>query len=441
MIFKIFKSNIGKNVISNFYGVGVNLFSQIFLVPFFIEYWGVQKYGDWIIFLAITSFFSMSDVGFNTIISNNFSISYTEKKIDDCKKLLINNFFLLFSIFFIVMLISVIFVYTFDLVKILGLHVTSLQDARLIFLLLVLNIFIGMFNGVYNAIYRATSRFHYTVYIDNTARLLEAVILLIGLLTGMSMVNIVILYNLPKVMVFFYKNSDTKKIFPFSFDLQNISLPLLKSIAIPSLSFMSFPLGYTIIQQGFIMLVNRFFGANALVLFNTTRTMSNFLKTILGIVATSIWPEFTLAYGNKDYERMRKIHRKSVKGSFIISLLISLVFVFFGKYIYDIWTHHKLQFNPNLLYAFLVVLMVNNFWYTSSVTLLATNKHIKLGMLFVFSSLFSLIFAYFTNPIFKSLVFVTLSLLFIEVTMSIYTFRNSLIITRDSFKKFIFSKF
>ena len=64
------KNVILKNIAGNFYGVGVNLFSQIILVPFFINYWGIELYADWIALTAISSFFSMSDIGLNIVTSN-----------------------------------------------------------------------------------------------------------------------------------------------------------------------------------------------------------------------------------------------------------------------------------------------------------------------------------------------------------------------------------
>ena len=69
-----------KNLCANFSGIGINLFCQVILVPFYIEQWGVDKYADWIVLSSVSSVFSMSDIGLNTVISNQFSIKDVYKR-------------------------------------------------------------------------------------------------------------------------------------------------------------------------------------------------------------------------------------------------------------------------------------------------------------------------------------------------------------------------
>ena len=200
---------------------------------------------------------------------------------------------------------------------------------------------------------------------------------------------------------------------------------------------MSFPVGNAVISQGFTLVVNKAFGANDLVLYNTTRTMTNFVKTIMGTIATSVWPEFTISFGKKDYSRMQKIHRLSLFFSSLIAVLISFTLIIFGEYIYTIWTSGAIKFNFNLMAVFLLVLVVNNLWYTSSVTMMATNNHSKLGILYMISSFFSLLLAYFLIPIWHSLIVTALCLLIVDAVLSAYTIRNSLLLTQDSFSQII----
>ena len=48
-----------KNLCANFSGIGINLFCQVILVPFYIEQWGVDKYG---------LYFHLSQVFFQCLI-------------------------------------------------------------------------------------------------------------------------------------------------------------------------------------------------------------------------------------------------------------------------------------------------------------------------------------------------------------------------------------
>ena len=83
--------------------------------------------------------------------------------------------------------------------------------------------------------------------------------------------------------------------------------------------------------------------------------------------------------------------------------------------------------------AFLLVLIVNNVWYTSSVTLMATNNHSKLGLIYALSTLISLTFAVILIPIWHSLIVTVFCLLIVDIILSFYTLRNALKLTDDSF--------
>jgi ABC-type nitrate/sulfonate/bicarbonate transport system permease component len=65
----IYKS-IAKNYTANGIGLGIRFLEQIALVPLFISFWGITKYADWVLITAFSSFFSMADMGLNTVTTN-----------------------------------------------------------------------------------------------------------------------------------------------------------------------------------------------------------------------------------------------------------------------------------------------------------------------------------------------------------------------------------
>lgn len=430
------KTAIGKNLFANFYGVGINLINQIILVPFYLTFWGVQKYSDWIILMSLSSFFSISDIGLNTVTSNRFSIKLSEGNKKECTSLLSNNFLLLFIVTIFTLLGTSLYLIYGNIIYDLGIHVTPLSSVRCVFLLLTIQIFIGMFSGVMNAIYRANSLASKSIYLDNTVRLFEALILLGGLVLNLSIEFICILYIFPKLIILIFKHYDIQKIYPYKFRISDCNFSLFKEILFPSFTFMSFPIGNAILLQGFTLIVNKAFGADSLVLYNTTRTMTNFVKTIMGTISNAVWPEFSIAYGKKDFDRMRNIHRYSLISSISISTLISIFLIVCGKSIFNIWTKGEIQFNIDLMIAFIIVLIINNIWYTSSVTLMSTNNHSKLGILYMCSTLLALILAMIVISLFQSLIGTVLSMLIVDIILSYYTIKKSLSITNDSFIRF-----
>ena len=173
MLGVFFKNSIFKNLIASWFGIAVNLFTQIVLVPFFLKQWGIDKYGDWIILTSVSNLFLMSDVGLNTVMSNQFSIKMSEGNERECNSLLMDNFLLLLIVSFLGILGTFVFVDICDLKTLLNLSVIRSSTANIIFVLLVIQIFFSMFSGVLNAIYRAKSLAYRYMYIDNIVRLIE----------------------------------------------------------------------------------------------------------------------------------------------------------------------------------------------------------------------------------------------------------------------------
>ena len=425
-------SPIRRTFTANLFGIGVNLLNQIVLVPFYIVYWGNDLYADWIILTALTAFFSMSDIGLNSVIQNRFSIKLAENDSKECNSLLTDNF-LIISILFVI-LVTGAFIYTqlFDLHKHMSINILSRAEADFIFMALIINVFIKMYSGVENAIYRATHHASRAVYCDQLAALSVVIITFIVLICHLPLWVLSLLLCVPNLLLVIFKYYDSRKYYAYRFSIQDIDIPLLKQVITPSLSFMSFPLGNAIVLQGYTLLVNKYFGADSVVLYNTTRTMCNFIKTILATVQNSIWPEYSISYGKRDFGRMRYLHRKAIKIAFLGSVAISLFLMVTGPYIYQFWTQNKVVFQYGLMAAYLLIIIVENLWTASGVTLMATNNHSVLGVFYVITTVLSLLLAVFVAQHSGNLSQIVLTMLLIHITLTIYTIKKALVLTQDN---------
>ena len=413
-----------KNILGNFYGIGVNLFSQIVLVPFFISYLGIELYGDWIALTAVSSFFSMSDIGLNAVTANAYSIAYNRGNTKECDSLLANNVILILLMWGLVTIIGFAFANIVDLQSFLNLRIVSSQIGVIVIFSLVCKIFISMLSSVYVSIYRAKSLAYKTFFIGNSVRLLEAVILLLGVIFRVPMIWIVVFYCIPVVGQLLYYAVDVKIQYGYWTRLNVIDRRLFMKVLFPSLSFMSFPLGYAIILQGFTLVVNKFFGAESVVLYNTTRTICNFLKVIPNAVKNATWPEFTIAFANKDVARMKKLYSTTLYISLSFIVVAAGVLLIGGNWIYELWTRHAVQFSFSLISTYMISVFFNSIWEASGMTLMATNTHSQLGLLFVCLAIFSFFLANIAASA-SSLVLIVLCVLFVDFTLALYTLKAS----------------
>ena len=413
-------SPIRKNIVANLFGIGVNLLNQIVLVPFYIIYWGNDLYSDWIVISALTAFFGMSDIGLNSVIQNRFSIKYAQNEIQECNSLLTNNFFVVCIIGAICLLLGIGYVSIFDISQNIGLTTLSRVEGSIIFLMLLCQVFIQMFSGIENAIYRAKHKANIAVYYDQIAKLLIVLITFICLLLGVSLAVMSILICVPNLLLLFVKHINARKLYNFSFSVKLLDWSLLREVIRPSVMFLSFPLANAIILQGFTLVINKYFNADSVVLYNTTRTMCNFIKSFLNTIFFSVWPEFSIAYGKNDKRKMNDLVRKAVKSSIRIALLICVGLLLLGPFIYKIWTQDHVAFNYALMISFVVELVCNVLWNIKSVALVSTNNHIQLGLFFVGGAILSLIAAIPIAGTLHSMPAITYSLLIMDIPLIIY---------------------
>ncbi len=413
-------SPIRKNIVANLFGIGVNLLNQIVLVPFYIIYWGNDLYSDWIVISALTAFFSMSDIGLNSVIQNRFSIKYAQNEMQECNLLLANNFFVVSFIGAICLLLGIGYVSIFDISQNIGLTTLSRLEGSIIFLMLLCQVFIQMFSGIENAIYRAKHKANIAVYYDQIAKLLIVLITFICLLLGVSLAVMSILICVPNLFLLFIKHMNARKLYNFSFSVKLLDWSLLREVIRPSVMFLSFPLANAIILQGFTLIINKFFNADSVVLYNTTRTMCNFIKSFLNTIFFSVWPEFSIAYGKNDRRKMNDLVRKAVKSSISIALLICVGLLLLGPFIYKIWTQDHVAFSYALMISFVVELMCNVLWNIKSVALVSTNNHTQLGLFFVGGAILSLIIAIPIADTLHSMPAITYSLLIMDIPLIIY---------------------
>ena len=413
-----------KNIGTNGLGLFVTVFNQLLLLPIYLHCWTTEMYGDWIALSAISVFFASSDLGFTTVFTNDFVVNHTRNLYDKCRQILTNNYCFLLIVFVPLTILLIGFLWCVDLVSLLGLHSLENSSARWILLVLVIHVFLTMAGKVPNAVYRASHLAHKAFLIDNLVWLLESIIIAISLFAHFSPLAVAIGMTLPRLFILMYKFYDTNRLFPYAFTWRDFSFDEVKKAISPSVSMASFPFSNTVIMQGLSLVVNKYFGASELVLFNTTRTLANMIKFGSSIVTTSFYPEYSLAYGNKNTGSIKKLNRYCSIAAILISLAATAILLPFGKFIYEIWTQGKVSFSGTLMLSFLFVVLVDNFWNALVAPLVSTNKHRNLG--FISLSLATLVvllaiaIARYNPPLFV----IVLIQLFIHIPMLIMALRS-----------------
>lgn len=420
----IYKS-IAKNYATGGIGMIINFCNQILMVPLFILYWGVGKYADWIIITAFSSIFTMINVGFNTVTMNEFVIKYQQREFFVCSKLLINTSIFILLVASCVILLSIGIANVIGFKILLSISFFSEKETSVIFILLLFQIFAKMYSSIYEGVFRATAHTHISIMIDNTVRFAEILILFLGILCNVNIIILIIIYIIPVCIGGLVKNYYIKKWFELSFSLKLFDFQLLKSMLGPSFAFMLMPIGYALSNQGMIFIIKLLLGPVILVTYTTTRTMVNFLRSLMGLLATAIWPEISAAFGRKDNKTISKVYCRSLILTLLSSALCIIVLFFVGKPIYLFWTKHAIVFDPLFFDSMLLLLFVTCLWSIASVIPLATNNHSAFTITFLFTQLAAVGISYVALYIYPHLQIVPFVLLVFDSILLWFVLRNN----------------
>lgn len=411
---------IKKNIIANLFKILILFFEKIAIVPLYIKYWGIALYGDWLVITAITSFFVMSDMGLNNVSNNRFCMKYAEKNFSECNSLIINNIILIGSIGIISTIGMTIFVLNSNLQLILGLHAIDNSTAALILVILCIQVFLNMLGGVFDSIYNASHLASRATYINNFTKLAYAIILLLCIVFNIELKHLIFCIIVPYILGFTFKIIDSRKYYRYKLQLNSFNKKLFIKLITPSLSYLMFPMSNAISFQGYTLIVNYALGAPALVLFNTTRTLVNFIRTLVEAITHAIKPELAIAYGERNKVKLKRIYKKAIFVTLTLAALCCLFLLLFGNFIYRIWTDNSIAFNLTLMLSFMLVIILNTLQSSSSVVIHSTNNHQIVAIITLLSSTIGITIAYFIVPL-QNLSLIALTIALPEFASVIYS--------------------
>lgn len=433
------KSRLIKGLFASGFGQVVTILTQLLGIPLFLHFWGVEKYGEWLILSSIPAYLAMSDFGFANVAANDMTMNVANNERDKAVGI--------FQCTFVIILIAAI---VSGLVTAIGLYlhmsygllpvknITSIEVSAVISILWV-QIIVNQLTGQVAAGYRCDGNFAIGTFYGNLIRLAEFIATAISLSMGGGFVALVLSMLAMRVIGTYAMLLDMRRRSPWlTIGLSESSWMEIRRLIRPALAFMSFPMGNAISLQGFTLVIGHLMGGSAVALFSTYRTLSRFPLQMMGMINASVWPELSHAFGVGNIERVRKLHRFSVGASFW-SVLVALSCLFFiGAPFIKFWTAGKIPFQGDLLLTLGLVILANSLWYTSSVVAASSNRHEKIALIYMVGSIISLGLAFVLGGT-LGLFGITISLLVIDLVMIYFVLQKSMELTNDSPTTFIVS--
>ena len=419
-----------KNVIMNFganaFGQAVTVLIQLASVPIYLKYWGVKEYGEWLILSAIPTYIGLSDVGFASAAATEMTVAYSRGEMAKARQIYQSIWTLITFISTMIGVAMCLILMNIDITRFLSINVMNQEDAKLTLLVMVVYVLIGLQANILNAAFRSVGRYAFVTFFGNIVRLGEWFGAVLTIFLGGKAPEVAVAMLCVKAIgtFFIYRVAETN-IVNLNIGWGDASYKTIRFLFKPAITYMAFPMGLSLNLQGMVLVVGAILGPTAVVIFSTYRTLTRTLVQFVTLLNYSAWPEISAAYGEKKIELIMNLHRK-VSGATLWIALLSVVFISItGDWIVKTWTHASFQSNHLLLLTMLVVSFVNVLWQTSWVVLVATNRHIELGLIFIGCTLATLFLSVCAGKMF-GLIGVGIVLILCEIPMLICTIRKAL---------------
>jgi O-antigen/teichoic acid export membrane protein len=414
----------------------VSIFVQLINVPVMLRYWGVHLYGEWLLISTIPAYLLLTDLGFGNVAGSDMTMRVhagdSEGAIETFQSVaaLVLSVSLLIGTF----LSAVIFLAPIH--RLLHLSSMSPRETQSALLFLSVNCLVILQWNFITAPFRCAGKYAIALLYVNIIRMVEGISFLVLLVWHAGPVQLSMLMLgislLGTCWLLFMK----WRLVPWlPLGVRHAKWQRIRELSKPAIAYMAFPTGSAISLQGMTMMVGIVLGPMAVAVFSPMRTLSRTVFQLSDAVKISVWQELSAAFGQRNWELARKLHRSACQASLLLALLASIALAISGTRIFALWTRGRIVMDVPAFYILLVVVLFNSIWNASSAAPLAANKHQRLAIVYLVCTSLSLLLGY---PMIRhfGIKGAAIALMLSEIGMSIFVLRMSNKLVSDRWPAF-----
>jgi len=328
-----------------FTGMGLIVVAQLLLPPAFLHFYGVSRYGEWLVLSGALGYLSSLNVGVTTYASNELTMLHKRGEMVKYRELQGSTLALSLGMISIGVLLSVL-VFVIPIGKLLHLSTMSQSEAALTLFCFGLYTMVSIIAGYYNSLFMVIEEAHRGLTWSNV-RFFGATVAAVGLapfrvpFSTIAFAQFAVVLFITLFSIFDLK----RRMKDLPLGLQGANWRTAKSTLAPSGMFgMIYTQQFLIFQAPLIML-QWIVGPSVVVVFSTSRTILSTARQVLAKVTYAIAPEITLSYAHQNMKRLLNIFHYSEKVVFAGILIANLGAFLLAPVLLQIWLRRPSLFD------------------------------------------------------------------------------------------------
>jgi O-antigen/teichoic acid export membrane protein len=355
----------------------VTAFIQLGPVPILLHAWGAAKYGDWLLLWALPGYLALSDLGFGGASGNDMTVRVAAGDREGAIRTFQSScvLFAITSITILLILSQVIDRMPWQ--SWLNLSGVSNHEASWVMLTLGAYMMVAQQTGIFESGYRCDGNYATGMFGVTMLRLIEAVIsTAVAVISAGSLLKVAIAYLAVRTLGTVAYALRLRQLSPWlKFGYSHARLQTVRELSVPALGFIALPIGNALSFQGLTVVVGSVLGPKTLVVFSTMRTLSRIGCQLLTVVARTVLPELSTAFGTGNLHLARRLHRNACQIGMALSILVALALLILGPYVYRLWVGTGLIFDRTCFDILLFGVLANSLWTASATVPMSTNVH------------------------------------------------------------------
>jgi O-antigen/teichoic acid export membrane protein len=433
------KKRLALGFLSSWVGKLAGTIIQLVQVPVFLHFWSVPLYGEWMIVNSIPAYLSFSNIGFGSVAGNEMTMLVAAEDRDGALRVFQSCWWLISIICGVTIVGLSAGLYFLPVAEKLHLSAMSESDTKWIIFYLGVSVLLGQLEQLLQSAYRCIGRYAYGSFLKSA----------ISLAAFMCMIIPVALHGGARVTALVFAAANVagtlllcvlvRRDIPWmEYGWSHASFAEIRKLTGPAVAFMGFPIGNALNLQGTLLAVGYALGPTDVVIFGTARTVSRVALQMVQMVNTTFWPEMSIAFGQKNADLTRTLHRRACQMALIIAAVVVAGMMTIGPWFLSHWTGGHVPPSRGLLSLLLLVVVFYALWSTSSTLMAAINQHQKLATYYIFATSVTCAICYLLARRY-GLYGAAASLLVSELVMNVYVLPASLRIAHDTFGEFLAS--
>jgi O-antigen/teichoic acid export membrane protein len=327
-------------------GVAITLFTQFVLPPAMIHYYGVTRFGEWLVISATLSYMSTLNFGVTTYASNELTMLYRRADLKAYRRLGASTLLLLLAILGSGAALCCIFL-ILPLSSLLKLSSTSQAEAQWCAFFLGMLALVNILAGYFNSVFMVVEQTHRGTFWWNWRRLAAVLVAVPLAVTRCSFATIAGAQLLAVSIITVLSIVELRRRTPYlPLGLRGAHWPTIRASLEPSGLFaLVFAQNFLVFQMP-VILLQWLAGTEMVVIFTVSRTVLATARQVLGAITNAIAPEITLAYGAREMGKLLEIFHHSEKVVFALIPVANLGVFLLSPLLLQWWLHKPELFHP-----------------------------------------------------------------------------------------------